>query len=112
MSIPIDGIDINKLTDDDLRYLTGGGGKSSPSVPAGGFDIRSLSDKDVAALTQAHTSNVPTGKAAARLFYKHLTFGTQPGVSEEGRKRAEAAASEHPYLNFGTGAGAMAAQMA
>jgi len=116
MAFPIGGIDISSLSDDDLLQLTGAAQEQAPPQPqaaAGGIDIKSLSDKDLAAISQQVSSaNVPGTEAAARLFYKHLTFGTQPGVSEEGRKRAEAAASEHPYLNLGAGAGAMAAQMA
>lgn len=107
------GFDISALSDADLLHLTSAGAdQQAPSAPtiSGPIDIKSLSDKDIAALS-ASTSGpaVPTGEAAARLFYKHLTFGTEPGAD---KKRSEQAATEHPYLNVGMAVPAMVAQTA
>jgi hypothetical protein len=67
-----------------------------------------LSDEDMAN-AGAHAAPMGTGEAAARLFYKHLTFGTEPGADKELSKTA---AAEHPYVDYGVMVPAMVAQTA
>ncbi len=80
---------------------------TSPAPPTPATPTRFLSDADMDAASPH--GYMPSGEAAARLFYKHLTFGTQPFAD---RAKAEQAAAEHPILDIGTGAGAMLAQTA
>lgn len=106
------GFDISALTDADLLHLAGADAPQPEQAPSGAIDIKSLSDKDVAALgaTAGHGGpKVPTGEAAARLFYKHLTFGTEPGAD---KARSELAAEQHPYVNIGSAVPAFVAQTA
>ncbi len=103
--------DINDLSDADLLHLAGSSQTPAPAASgtaAGPMDINSMSDaqlKKFAGVGQP----MGTGEAAGRLFYKHLTFGTEPGVD---RAKSEQAGREHPFLDLGTGAGAMVAQTA
>jgi hypothetical protein len=85
------------LTDEEMAARAGEGPAS----------LRPLTDEEMARRAGA----APTGsaEAAARLFYKHLTFGTEPGAD---KKRSEQAAEEHPYINVASAVPAFVAQTA
>lgn len=77
--------------------------EAAPGIVGRGLTI------EQAAQLGATSGPMGTGESAARLFYKHLTLGTEPGAD---RAKAAQAAKEHPILDLGTGAGAMLAQTA
>ncbi len=113
--VGVPAIDIDSLTDTDLLHLAKGSGETAQAAapsgaPSGPIDIDKMTDAQLKAFAgQGHQTPMGTGEAAGRLFYKHLTFGTEPGAD---RAKTEQAEREHPFLNVGTGAGAMLAQTA
>lgn len=113
--VGIPAIDIDSLSDTDLLHLAKGPGEAAPAAEpdqpssgSGPIDIDKMTDAQLKAFAAPHAP-MGTGEAAGRLFYKHLTFGTEPGMD---RAKTEQAEREHPFLNLGTGAGAMIAQTA
>lgn len=116
------GIDVRSLSDDQIQHMLSGGiiappqqqaapaaapapqsPQMAPPAAAGdaGIDIRTLNDAQIKAMMAGQiippaneTMGIP--EAAARSFYKHLTFGTEPFAD---KKASETAAREHPYVD-------------
>src|ERR1700674_5158533 len=92
------GTNIGDLSDADLVHLAGASAAAAGSPPAadqptkGPVAVDKMSDADLAALMHGSgaTPAMPTGEAAGRLFYKHLTFGTQPGADRAKAEQASA----------------------
>ncbi len=110
-----DAIDPTTLTPEQLAELTGSP-VSKPQMAAGAMqpiDPTKLSPQQLAELTggevAAGTNVTSNAEAAARLFYKHLTFGTEPLVD---KARSKQAAKEHPYIDVASAVPAFAVQTA
>ncbi len=115
------GIDVSGLTDEQFQALLSsgaapndGGAGASPSGVAGGpggVDVSAMSEAEFQSLLkrQRPPQEMGTGEAAARLFYKHLTFGTEPGVDKHKTEQAE---RDHPVLNYASAVPAFVAQTA
>ena len=119
------GIDLRTLSDDQIKHMMKGGVIAPPATSApttaapqaagdGGIDIRTLSDGQIQAMMAGQAIPAPdetvgSAEAAARLFYKHLTFGTQPFAD---RERTKQAAKEHPYIDVASAVPAFVAQTA
>lgn len=130
MADATDGIDIMSLSDDQIRHMLSGGvvapapqaappaapqiAQAAPPAAAGdsGIDIRTLSDAQIRAMMAGQVipkadETMSWPEAAARSFYKHLTFGTEPFAD---KKLSETAAREHPYVDMAAGIPAVIAQ--
>lgn len=111
-------IDISKISDEEFLRLTGQLPAPAPAQAVkpqaagdGSFDLSQLSDDQFAKMFGGAPKQPEMGntEAAARLFYKHLTFGTEPGVD---KKKSEQASAEHPYIDVAAAIPAFAAQTA
>lgn len=101
-------IDINALSADDAQNLSGAPSQAQGAAPLGpqNIDISKLSAEDASNL--AAPPPMGSGEAAARLFAHHLAFGLADPLI--GKQKIEQAQSEHPYIDFATGAAAMVPQ--
>lgn len=108
-----DPVNIADLSAADLAQIAqvNANAPASAAAQEGPIDIKSLSPKDLAAISAANATHphMGSGEAAARLFYKHLTFGTEPGAD---KAKSEQAAAEHPIINIGSAIPAFVAQTA
>jgi len=110
-----DAIDPSTLTPEQLAELTGSAPRQAMPVAemSGPIDPKTLTPQQLAELTggqvAAGTNVTSNAEAAARLFYKHLTFGTEPFADKQ---RSKQAAKEHPYIDVASAVPAFVAQSA